>query len=358
MKNIKLKKTKINKSCSKIIIPVFIIIPVLCIFLALTGCSIISSSTTSKAVIEKGLDVEFQIEEGMNLTQISDLLEKKGIVDSGLFFKIYAEEKGAEKKMMPGKYNLKTGSEYADVLQVISAGPVIVTFKLLIPEGFMLNQITERIISDLPFITEADLQKAMGPSNYSYDFLNNNNVKVENLEGFLFPKTYEVLPQYNAQNVIEMFLSQYQLETSSLDYGFASKNNLTPYDILIIASMIEKEAYIPEERPLISAVIHNRLKINMALGIDATLIYFLNKWDTPLTESDLKTDTPYNTRLYTGLPPTPIGNPGLESIKAALNPAEVDYLYYVVTDPVNHKHSFSKTLKEHNENVNSTTTVQ
>ena len=356
MKNIKLKKTEINKICFKKIIPVFIIIPVLIIFFVLSGCSIISGSTTTKTVIEKGLDVEFQIEEGMNLTQISNLLEKKGIVDSALFFKIYAEEKGAEKKMMPGTYNLKTGSEYADVLQIITIGPVVVTFKLAIPEGFMLNQVSERIVADLPFITEPDLQKALSPSNYSYDFLNNNNVKVENLEGFLFPKTYEVLPEYNAQNVIEMFLSQYQLETSNLDYGFASDSNLSSYDILIIASMIEREAYIPEERPLISSVIHNRLKINMALGIDATLIYFLDKWDTPLTESDLKTDTPYNTRLYTGLPPSPICNPGLESIKAALNPAEADYLYYVVTDPVNHKHSFSKTLEEHNENVNSTTT--
>jgi UPF0755 protein len=109
---------------------------------------------------------------------------------------------------------------------------------------------------------------------------------------------------------------------------------------------------------LISSVIHNRLKINMALGIDATLIYFLDKWDAPLTESDLKTDTPYNTRLYAGLPPTPICNPGLESIKAALNPAESDYLYYVITDAVSHKHSFSKTLAEHNENVNSTTTTK
>ncbi|MCL5073977.1 MAG: endolytic transglycosylase MltG, partial [Actinobacteria bacterium] len=178
------------------------------------------------------------------------------------------------------------------------------------------------------------------------------------LEGFLFPKTYEILPQYSAKNIVEMLLSQYQLETSSLDYKYASDNNLTPYDILKIASMIEKEAYIPDERPLISAVIHNRLKINMALGIDATLTYFLNKWDEPLTESDLKTDTPYNTRLYTGLPPTPICNPGLESIKAALNPADVDYLYYVVTDPVSHKHTFSKTLQEHNENINSTTTMK
>ena len=356
MKNIKFKDK--NKYMAKKIIPPLMILILLTTFFALSGCGIFSPSTTSKSLIEKGLDVEIIIQEGMNLTQISGLLEEKGIVDSGLFFKVYAEEKGFEKKMMPGTYNLKTGSEYSEVLKEITTGPIAITFKLTVPEGFMVSQVTERILSELPFITNADLEIAKDPANYSYDFLNDNNVKVQSLEGFLFPKTYEVLAQYNAKNVIEMFLSQYQLETSNLDYRFASENNLTAYDILKIASMIEKEAYIPEERTLISSVIHNRLKINMALGIDATLIYFLDKWDSPLTESDLKTDTPYNTRMYAGLMPTPICNPGIESIKAALNPQDTDYLYYVVTDSVNHKHSFSKTLEEHNENVNSTTTVK
>ncbi|MHB8277582.1 MAG: endolytic transglycosylase MltG [Candidatus Humimicrobiaceae bacterium] len=351
-------ENKINKKLSKILIIVSTFLLVLSLFFIACSSGSGLSGKTLKSEIQKGLDVEIEIIEGMNLTQVSSLLEEKAVVDNGLFFKVYAEEKGLEKKLIPGKYNLKTGSEYDDVLKVITSGPLVVTFKLAIPEGFMLKQVSERINGELPFIAKNDLEEAMKVENYSYDFLKDNNQPVQSLEGFLFPKTYEVIAQYTAKNVIEMFLSQYQLETSNLDYSAAADNNLTPYDILKIASMIEREAYLPEERPLISAVIHNRLKINMALGIDATLIYFLDKWDNPLTESDLKTDTPYNTRLYTGLPPTPICNPGLDSIKAALNPADADYLYYVVTDPVNHKHTFSKTLKEHNENVNSTTTVK
>jgi len=352
--------TKIRKY--KKFLKSLVLIVVVCLscsfILAACNLSLKKSGTTVKSEIQKGLDVEVEIKEGMNLTQVANLLEEKGVVDSALFFKIYAEDKGLETKLIPGKYNLKTGSEYKDVLELITSGPEIVTFKLAIPEGFMVRQISERIIQELPFIDSADLEEALKAESYSYDFLKDNGTTVTSLEGFLFPKTYEILPQYSAKNIVEMLLSQYQLETSSLDYKYASDNNLTPYDILKIASMIEKEAYIPDERPLISAVIHNRLKINMALGIDATLTYFLNKWDEPLTESDLKTDTPYNTRLYTGLPPTPICNPGLESIKAALNPADVDYLYYVVTDPVSHKHTFSKTLQEHNENINSTTTTK
>ena len=148
----------------------------------------------------------------------------------------------------------------------------------------------------------------------------------------------------------KMLLTQYQLETGKLDYSFAASNNFTPYDILIIASMIEREAYVPEERPLISAVIHNRLKINMILQIDATVRYALNKWEGIVTFDDLKIDSPYNTYLYAGLMPTPICSPGLASIEAALAPADVDYLYYVVTDPEKHTHSFSRTLEGHEQN--------
>ncbi|MCE5329611.1 endolytic transglycosylase MltG [bacterium] len=349
---------KINKKLLKLLIMIAAVF--LFSSLVFTACNLNSdkSGATAESEIQKGLDVEVEIKEGMNLTQISNLLEEKGIIDSALFFKIYAEDQGLETKLIPGKYNLKTGSEYKDVLEVITSGPEIVTFKLIIPEGFMVKQISDRITQELPFIDSADLKDALKTEEYSYDFLKDKDVPVTSLEGFLFPKTYEILPQYSAGNIIEMLLSQYQFETSGLDYKYAADNNLTSYDILKIASMIEKEAYIPEERPLISAVIHNRLKINMALGIDATLTYFLDKWDEPLTESDLKTDTPFNTRIYTGLPPTPICNPGLESIKAALNPADADYLYYVVTDPVSHKHTFSKTLQEHNENTNSITTIK
>jgi len=351
-----LKNTIIFK---KILIFFIITLSLIVLISSLFSCTLSkkSLSSTNSSEMTKGLNVEIEIKEGMSLTQVADLLAQKGIIDNSLLFKIYAQQKGIEKKIIPGTYNLKTGSDYDEVIKVISAGPPIVSFKLVIPEGFTVNQIVSRLIEDLPFIKETDIKDALNVGNYNYDFLKDNNKVVQNLEGFLFPKTYEVLQQYTAQNIIEMFLSQYQFETSNLDYSFAIKNNFSAYDILKVASMIEREAYLPEERPLISAVIYNRLKLKMPLGIDATLSYFLNKWDEPLTESDLKTDTPYNTRLYEGLPPTPICNPGLDSIKAALNPANVDYLYYVVTDPVSHKHTFSKTLKEHNAIVNSTTST-
>lgn len=333
----------------------FVIIVIVILFAQLFGIScknfkkeILSTDT----IIEKGVEKEVIIKEGMTLTQIAALLEENSIIDDALFFKLYVEEKKMETKLQPGSYKLLTLSDYGEVLDKISSGPVVVTYKLAIPEGFMLQQITDRIRQEIPFITVREFEEDMAPENYNYEFLKEDGIFVKSLEGFLFPKTYEILQNYTLKNIIEMMLSQYQFETSTLDYSNAQHKNLDYYDILIIASMIEREAYIPEERALISSVIYNRLKIDMPLGIDATLSYFLNKWDEPLTISDLETDSLYNTRLYSGLPPTPICNPGLECIKAALFPADTEYLYYVVTDQDKHSHSFSKTLEEHNKNIN------
>ena len=286
----------------------------------------------------------------MTLKDIASLLEEKGIIDNAFIFRLFVEQENKDKNLLPGKYKLLTGSDYQAVLDKITTGVSETVYKLAIPEGYTVEETRDKILTDIFFIEAADLNAALDVGNYNYEFLKDKTT----LEGFLFPKTYDVTIKNTAQNIVEMMLDQYQLETGSLDYSYATENNFTPYDILIIASMIEEETYVPEERPKISAVIYNRLKINMLLQIDATVRYALNKWDGDLTLEDLEVDSPYNTYKYAGLPPIPICSPGLASIKAALNPEDVDYLYYVVNDEVKHTHSFSNTLEEHERNRNNT----
>lgn len=328
----------------------FGILLIISIFIfSFSSCSLLGQpAEDAKEEIPSGLKVSVTIDEGMTLQQIASLLESTGIVDNGFLFRLFVQQKDKERNLAPGIYNLVTGSKYEDVLDELVLGPLIVTYTITVPEGYTLDDIIKKYSSELPFINTADMEDAIKIYNYNYEYLKG----AASLEGFLFPKTYEIILDWSPVDIIGMMLAQYQFETGDLNYSFAEENSFSKYDILIIASMIEREAYIPEERELISAVIHNRLAIDLALGIDATLSYYLKKWEEPLTESDLETDSGYNTRLYAGLPPTPICNPGLASIIAALNPADVSYLYFVVTNSETHEHSFADDYNEHLNNIN------
>jgi len=339
-----ISKLKSNKFLKNLLFFVLALM-INCMIFSFISCDI-DNVSGSKTTVEKGIEVEVEIKQGSTLNKIAQLLEEKGIIDSAFVFKLYVQQKGKEKNLLPGRYILLTGSDYDSVLNEITTQESVVTYKLVIPEGFTVDQIEERILQDIPFIESSELKDALKIDDYLdvYDFLNNDT---KSLEGFLFPKTYEITIDYSAKNIIEMFLTQFQFETQTLNWAKIEQYNLNKYDIIKIASLIEREAYMPGERELISAVIHNRLKKNMLLQVDATVRYALNKWDGIVTFDDLEIDSPYNTYKYYGLPPTPICNPGLDSIKAAINPADVDYLYYVVIDENTHEHKFSTTLEEH-----------
>jgi UPF0755 protein len=162
--------------------------------------------------------------------------------------------------------------------------------------------------------------------------------KRRTLEGFLFPATYDFTARTTTEQLVKAQLAAFRRAWSGIDLAYARSKNLTPYDVLIIASMVEKETLAPDERRLVAAVIYNRLHARMPLGIDATIRYALHVPGTEsLHESQLNNPTPYNTRLHAGLPPTPIANPGLASLQAAAHPAKVNYLYFVrKPDKVHH----------------------
>ena len=213
-----------------------------------------------------------------------------------------------------------------------------VTLRIVFPEGFSARQMADRV-SEVrkiairtrgvtPRLTGVAYRDAAARSRAPVAF--RRYLKQRSVEGFLFPALYEFTQYSRAPELIAQQLGTFEARWRAVDLRGARARGLTPYDVLIIASMIERETVVPSERRLVSAVIYNRLKAGMVLGIDATLRYGLGIPGTrPLTKRQLATRTPYNTRLFRGLPPTPIGNPGVPSMRAAARPAPRNYLYYV-----------------------------
>ena len=163
------------------------------------------------------------------------------------------------------------------------------------------------------------------------------------LEGFLFPATYELPEDATARDLVDLQVEAYEANTADVNYRYAQSRNLTKFDVLTIASMIEREVAVARERPLVASVIYNRLRAGMRLDIDATVQYAVGEWKEELSNSDLNVDSPYNTRRYAGLPPGPISNPGKDSIRAAARPVQTPYLYYVARNDGSGRHYFSST---------------
>jgi UPF0755 protein len=224
-------------------------------------------------------------------------------------------------------------------------------FRIVFPEGFTRQQMAVRV-HDVAKIARRKAHKPVKLSSASY-LLASRRASIpcfrphpqKNLEGFLFPATYDFVRSTTSPQLVQDQLQAFCDNWSQVNLRYAHSKNLTDYDVLVIASMIEKEVFAPEERPLVSAVIYNRLHAHMPLGIDATLRYGLHIPPTKsILESQLNSDSPYNSRKLAGLPPTPIANPGLASIRAAAHPARVNYLYFVrKPDKVHHFFTASDT---------------
>jgi uncharacterized YceG family protein len=232
----------------------------------------------------------------------------------------------------------------------VAAPPAAKPLRIVFPEGFTIDQMAERITAVdriarkkrhvRPKLSAKRYLKLTRSSRFPRGFVGSKSsrLRVGKLEGFMFPATYDFLPRTTTAQLVQDQLDAFSENWQKLDLRFARSKNLTPYDVLIIASMVEKETLAPDERPLVASVIYNRLKAGMPLGIDATIRYGLDVPGTEaLRESQLNSDSPYNTRNHTGLPPTPIANPGLASMQAAAHPKQTKYLYFVrKPDKVHH----------------------
>jgi UPF0755 protein len=291
----------------------------------------------------KGYDaVVVKIPPGSSAGDIGDLLSSKGVVESGFFFALRARLDGDRGKLRAGTYTLKRSMPYKDALAALTEAPKAApTIDVTLPEGPSRRELAPRVSQAGvrgSYVKASESSKLLRPRTYGAP------KGTKGLEGFLFPDTYQLRSRTaTAKALVDLQLRQFKGEFAKVDLKRARRRHLSRYDVLIIASMIEREAQVPKDRRLISAVIYNRLRKGIPLGIDATIRYRLNNWSKALRESELNIDSDYNTRRRVGLPPTPIGNPGLSSIQAAANPASVKYLFYVVKPCGNGAHAFSST---------------
>ena len=285
---------------------------------------------------------EVVIPPGAGLKKTAQILAKEGVVDHAALFWLAAWLTGKRGGLKAGEYGLSAAMSLRDILGAIHAGRVL-EHKVVIPEGFALAQIVERLAGLKLLKAEEALALAR-----DRQFLDGLGIKADSLEGYLFPDTYYFARGLGTRKVITALARRFLVEWEHLAPAAAALG-LSRHQAVTLASIIEREAKLEAERPLISSVYHNRLKKGMPLQADPTVIYGLPRFEGNLTRDHLGQDTPYNTYLKKGLPPGPICSPGRASLKAALHPAPEDYLYFVAKGDGSHQ--FSRTYPDHSRAV-------
>jgi UPF0755 protein len=294
--------------------------------------------------VAPGLPVQVEIPEGASTADIGEQLARIGVVKNANMFRLKATTSGLDATLRAGVYDLYTGMDYQEVLDTLAAGPPIEYVTVTIPEGFTAEQIAARF-AEATGLSEDVLRSLMLERAAEFDrgFLAAN--ATSSLEGYLFPKTYRVAEGLSERDIVEMMLDQFEIETEGIDLAHPARFGLTSHDWVTIASMIEREVRVADERGLVSSVIYNRLARGMRLEIDATIEYILPGTRPRLLNSHLEIDSPYNTYKYEGLPPGPIASPGRAALEAAADPADTGYLYYVLTAE-DGSHTFTVTYEE------------
>ncbi len=294
------------------------------------------------SVKEKQFEI-VMIPAGATMKDVADLLHERNLIRHKVLFSLVARLRGADTQIKSGEYQLSNQMLPLQILGKLIRGEQV-KYSVTVPEGFTLAQIAELYAAMKMADKETFIALANNPQ-----FIATLGIEEETLEGRLFPDTYKFVRNISEEHIIRRMVRRFDALFSEKMKARAEALGFSVQEIITLASMIEKETADGTEKPLISAVFHNRLARKMRFQCDPTVIYGMNNFTGRLTKEDLGTYTPYNTYVIKGLPPSPISNPGLESIMAALYPADVDYLYFVSKN--DGTHHFSKTLAEHNQAV-------
>lgn len=312
------------------------------IIFAITALTVLILATAREDPVMEG-EALIRIPPGTGTAQIARMLKEEAVINSEKDFMKKALSLGVADSLKAGIYRFRRGEPLEDILSRLEQGIQAPEGVLTVPEGYSLDEIASDLAAKTG-ISREQYKKAAAAAGKTPPVAGAGAALT--LEGFLFPSTYNLDPELTAEALIERQLQVFARETGALPWQKAEAMGLTAYQVLTVASMVEREAKVPEERPLVAAVIYNRLRIGMKLEVDATVQYAVGSWKRELTQQDLETDSPYNTRLYPGLPPGPICNPGADSIRAALEPAGVGYIFYVATGDEAGHHFFTESYED------------
>lgn len=304
--------------------------------------------------------IEVTISSGMRAKSVAELLEQKGLIRNAFLFSGWLKLKGEGSRFQAGVYELTPGMTRDEIVAKLNAGDIIAeaTIRFTIPEGFTVEQTASRLadaglVDKAKFLDVAAKPELWSGSIWTSELSKDINLRYP-LEGYLFPDTYEMKRDSTEAEIINRMLAELDRKLDQLPEEWQltlEERGMTVHQLLTIASLIEREVVVDEERPIVSSVIHNRLGLGMPLQIDATIQYLLDKQKEKLLTADLKVESPYNTYLQQGLPPGPIAAPSYKSIEAALYPDETDYVYYVTKKDGTNSHLFAVTFKQHQKNI-------
>ncbi|MGO4546141.1 endolytic transglycosylase MltG [Paenibacillus sp. 2TAB23] len=301
-----------------------------------------------------------EIPKGTSANKVADLLEQQGMIKNAFIFKYYLKLKDEGGRFQAGIYELNPGMDNDTIIEKLNAGATVAaeTIRFTIPEGFTVLQIAdklaeEKLIDREKFIGLIAAQKNWGDAEAVRSIPESDKLH-ERLEGYLFPETYEMKKDSTEEDIINRMVSELDRKLAELPEGWMDvldERKISFHDLLTIASLVEREVVVDEERALVAGIIYNRIADGMKLQIDATVQYSLDKPKERLYEKDLLVDSPYNTYKVEGLPPGPIASPSLASIQAALYPEETEFFFYVTKKDGSQSHLFAKTYKEHLRNI-------